>query len=313
VVVVTRNKEITNALLERMGIPFVCLSAPAAGAVGLATELARRWWQVARIIKRERIDVAVSISGISTSLPARLRGIRNVTFTDTEDATLSNRLAFPFTDVIYTPRFFMGDLGKKHVRYDGLHELAYLQGFDFAAARRTRVELGLPERYSIVRLVAYDALHDRDVQGLRGPEVEKLIEHLKPAGEVFVTSQAELPEELRAYRLQTPIEKVHAVLEGASIFVGESPTMAVESGLLGTPAFLVSGRVHRLGNMVGLERDHALLRNLASWSELSAALPAEGSLPALKAEWQARAERYRKSATDMVEFVTQAILGPPRS
>ena len=45
-------------------------------------------------------------------------------------------------------------------------------------------------------------------------------------GKVFVTSQAELPPHLSAYRLQTPIDKVHAVLAGASIFVGESPTMA---------------------------------------------------------------------------------------
>jgi hypothetical protein len=310
-VIVTRNKEITNALLERLGIPFICLSEPASGIVALAGELGRRWWGISRLIRRERIEVAASISGISTSLPSRLCGIPNVTFTDTEDAGLSNRVAFPFTDVIYTPRFFLRDLGRKHVRYHGLHELAYLQGFDFEEARRVRAGLGLPERYSIIRLVAHDALHDRDVHGLREAEVERLIAQFRPQGEVFVTSQAELPERLRSYRLQTPIEKVHAVLAGASIFVGESPTMAVESGLLGTPAYLVSGRVHRLGNMIGLERDYSLLRNLASWQELARALPPGSDLPRLGAEWQERAERYRHETTNMADFISRAILEAP--
>jgi len=86
----------------------------------------------------------VSISGISTSLPARLTGTPNITFTDTEDAVLSNRIAFPFTDKIYTPVFFLKNLGAKHRRYAGLHELAYLQRFDFHAAQETRRRIALP-------------------------------------------------------------------------------------------------------------------------------------------------------------------------
>jgi len=90
-----------------MGIPYVCLSIPGTGAPALFSELLKRWKEIHRIIRAEKIDVAVSISGISTSAPARLRGIRNVVFTDTEDAKISNLVAFPFADRIYTPRFFL--------------------------------------------------------------------------------------------------------------------------------------------------------------------------------------------------------------
>ena len=306
--IVTRDKEITNALLDRMGMPLECLSSPRAGKAALFQELAFRWYRVASIIRKRKIDVAASISGISTSFPARVCGIRNVTFTDTEDAKISNLIAFPFSDVILTPEFFLGNLGRKHHRYRGLHELAYLQRYDFERGREVRRKLGLPERYSIIRKVALDALHDTDVQGFTLPQLMSLVERLKAIGQVFITSQNPLPESLSAYRLSTPIEDIHAVLEGAQLFIGESPTMAVESSLLGTPAFLISNRVSRLGNMVGLESQHELLRNYESWEAMDQAIPALGDLPALKPAWATRAKEFRESCVDMASLIEGAIL-----
>src|SRR5690606_1087382 len=116
-VVVTRNKEMVNELLERYGIPFRCLSSPAKGRFGLAAELLVRWAKITWLLCTEPVDLVVSISGISTSPPAWLMGKPNLTFTDTEDARLSNAIAFPFSDRVLTPDFFLEDLGDKHVRY----------------------------------------------------------------------------------------------------------------------------------------------------------------------------------------------------
>jgi predicted glycosyltransferase len=275
----------------------------------LLKELVHRWRELIRIIRREKIDRAVSISGITTSFPARICRIPNVTFTDTEDAKISNFVAFPFTDVIYTPEFFLQSLGRKHRRYSGLHELAYLQGYDFEEGKKARQALGLPARYSIIRRIAFDALHDEGVSGFSEEELLKLVAHLKAAGEVFITSQSPLPSSLSAYRLDTPLEKIHAVLEGAQVFIGESPTMAVESSLLGTPAFLVSNRSPRLGNMVHLERDYDLLRCFPDWHALKRALPGAGDLGTLKSDWSDRAQRFRAQCPDMASFIYRAVTG----
>ncbi len=303
--VISRNKDITNRLLEREGIAFDCFSSPAQSLPGLMKELSGRWWKTGRMIHRQSVDLAVSISGITTSLPARIQSTRNLVFTDTEDATLSNRIAFPFADVIWTPRFFLRNLGKKHRRYLGLHELAYLQDFDFDEATQVRSQMGLPEKYFFLRVVANDALHDRSIQGLRTEDLRSLIGGLKNHGEVFLSSEAKLPADLETYRTRFPIEKVHAVMAGAQAFIGESPTMAVESSLLGTPAALISGRCALLGNMVGLEKEFNLLKCFASWGEFSAPRFLEAHS---KAEWHARAQAFRQESPAMRPFILNTLM-----
>lgn len=308
-VVLTRNKDITNQLLDEMGITYHCLSRPARGKWRMGMELLWRWLATTYYLLRYRIDRAVSISGITTGLPARLCGVPNAVFTDTEDANLSNYIAFPFATRIYTPEFFLKDLGSKQQRYAGLHELAYLQHFDFAAAALRRMKLGLPPRYFIIRLIANDALHDSDIQGIRVADVERLIQHLSSHGRVYVTSEGAPHPRLAPYRLQTPLVDIHAVLEGATLFIGESPTMAVESSLLGTPAFLLSQRCQRLGNMVGLEERHRLLRNFGTFGELEAALRQVGDFEQAKADWRYRAVHFRTGSCDMDELITQVMTG----
>ena len=302
--VISRNKDITNQLLEREGIAFECLSAPAKSLPGLMKELAHRWWQTGKRLRRHSVDLAVSISGITTAVPARVRATRKLVFTDTEDATLSNRIAFPFADAIWTPTFFLKDLGPKHQRYRGLHEMAYLQDFDFEAAEAVRREMGLPQKYFLLRTVANDALHDRDIRGLRAAELQQMITALETRGQVFLSSESALPNELEKYRTRFSVEKIHAVMAGAQAFIGESPTMAVESSLLGTPAALISGRCPRLGNMVGLQQEQ-LLCCYTAWSQfnLEDFLSSES-----KSGWQQRAAAFRAQVPSVREHIFKTIV-----
>jgi hypothetical protein len=311
VVVVTRDKEITDRLLRQYGIPFQSLSVPAKGMGRLMRELLLRWSRIHTIIRREKIDACLSISGISTGIPAFLAGIPNIVFTDTEDANLSNRIAFPFATEIWTPEFFLADLGRKHRRYNGLHELAYLQAFDYEAARREREELGLPGEYCIVRLIAHDALHDRDITGLGRDELRALVDKLRNLGHVYITSQGGVPPEFAENEMRFPIEKMHAVLAGARIFVGESPTMAVEAGLLGVPSYLISNRVARLGNMIGLARETpGVLVNCSSWQEFTRRCPgSEPELGTLAAAWRERSRRYRDATVPVTDLIVKTVLG----
>ncbi|MCB0403617.1 MAG: DUF354 domain-containing protein [Bdellovibrionales bacterium] len=308
VVVVTRNKEITNQLLDQEEIEYRCLSTPRRGKLGLLFELLARWFHITEIILKEKIDLAVSISGISTSFPAWFTGIKSYTFTDTEDANLTNIVAFPFSSQIVTPRFFLKGLGKKHICYDGLHELAYLQEFDREKASTIRRQLGFTEPYSIVRLVSNDALHDHDTKNLDTPGLRRLISALSRKGKVYISSQTPLSSEFRDHQLNIPITQIHAVLEGAQLFVGDSPTMAVESSLLGTPAYLVSPRIPRLGNMVHLDRDYNLLNCYLSWNDFWVAFSGVTELRHLKQEWTARSNKFLHACPSVSNFVTDMIL-----
>jgi predicted glycosyltransferase len=310
VTVVTRSKEMTNQLLDEMGIPFICLSHPAKGKLGSLIELLRRWMMIGRILHSKRISVAASISGISTSFPAWVLNVRNILFTDTEDAKLSNRIAFPFADLIFTPEFFLLELGPKHRRFRGLHELSYLQNFDESGSKQIRKKLGISERYSILRLVSNDALHDSDIQGLSLPVVEQIVQKLSSFGEVWISSPYKLSPALEENRLKIPFREIHSILSGARLFLGESPTMAVESSLFGVPSLLVSGRVERLGNMIHLEKDFELLKCFKSWADLESKLQNYiDSLDQERENWRTRATRYREACENVDSLILSAILG----
>ncbi|MFW9998329.1 MAG: hypothetical protein ACFFD4_40195, partial [Candidatus Odinarchaeota archaeon] len=53
-------------------------------------------------------------------------GVPVYVFYDTEHATISNLLAYPFATCIYVPRCYRKQIRWRHVRYSGYHELAYL-------------------------------------------------------------------------------------------------------------------------------------------------------------------------------------------
>lgn len=52
-------------------------------------------------------------------------------------------------------------------------------------------------------------------------------------------TESELPADLEPYRIHIPIEQMHHVQAAASLFVGESATMASESVCLATPAIYI--------------------------------------------------------------------------
>ncbi|MBN2407213.1 MAG: DUF354 domain-containing protein [Elusimicrobia bacterium] len=307
ITVVTRNKEMTDRLLDRMGIEYISLGNPASTKTGLMAELLARWIRIFSIIKRRGIVLAASISGISTAFPSWLAGIRNITFTDTEDAALTNRISFPFSSLVVTPGFYLKDIKKKHIRYAGLQELAYLKDFDAAGVYGFRKSHGLDSEYCVVRLIAYDAVHDWSISRMTRGDLDRLIETLKPFGRVIILSQRELPEEYSRFRLDFDCDKVHYLLAGSSIFIGESPTMAVESSMLGVPAFLLSQRHPVLGNMVNLESRHRLLENFSDFESLHERLLKIGDIKAFGKEWKARSEIFVKSTDDINRIAAELI------
>ncbi len=242
VVVTARDKDITLALLEEMGIEHHVLGSAGRGMTGLAGELIRRDWSLWRFARRARPDVLTGVGGVWAAHVAALLRRPAVVWDDTEHARVSHALTFPLASVVCTPQCYTRELGRKHVRYAGCHELAYLHPDRFTPDPALIAELGIdPDRpYAVIRLVGWGAHHDVGHHGFDRAGlvrfVEELADHLQPC----VTVEGELPADLERYRLAIPYRHIHHVLGLASLYVGEGATMASEAAVMGTPSVYVN-------------------------------------------------------------------------
>jgi predicted glycosyltransferase len=172
-------------------------------------------------------------------------------------------ITFPFARAVVTPSCFGRTLGRKHVRYDGYHELAYLHPRHFSPDPRIPDQLGLDpgEPYFVTRFVSWEAAHDRGHSGFTLDGQRDLVRRLADHGRVVLTSESPVPPDLERYRLRVAPSRIHDVLAHAALYVGEGATMASEAALLGVPSLYINPL--QLGYLEEQERRYGLVRCIA--------------------------------------------------
>ncbi|MDD1699694.1 MAG: DUF354 domain-containing protein [Methanoregula sp.] len=190
--------------------------------------------------------------GMSVAHIGFLCRIPSVVFDDTEHARLEHTFMTPFASTICTPSSYRSDLGIKQVRYNSLHELAYLHPNYFTPDPAVLSDIGLSpdEPYIVMRFVSWDASHDFGHHGICNKV--KLIKELEPYGRVLITSEGPLLPELRQYQIRVSSEKLHDLLYFATLYVGEGGTMASEAAVLGTHAIHISTTAKYCGTFCDL-------------------------------------------------------------
>jgi len=258
VAVIGRNETVVEDLLEEYGMEHRLVGETPDGLTALAATQARYEAALYRYARRFSPDIIAGIGGVAAAHVARLVGARGIVFTDTEHATLSNALAIPFADLVCTPDCFHKDLGSKQYRYPGYHELAYLtpERFTPDSSVLDAVGVGPQETFVILRLTAWNALHDVGEGGLAG--AVDIVEQLEATGaRVLITASVDLPSELESRRAAVPPHRLHDLLANAALFIGEGATTAAESAVLGTPAVYVN--TLEAGTLAELENRYGLL------------------------------------------------------
>jgi len=312
VIVTARDKDLTLRLLDLYRITYNCISSEAGTKTGLAKELISRNWKMARIIRRGKPDVIASIGGISTAQAGFLTRTRNYIFYDTENATLSNLISYPFATEVVTPECYQGKVRGHHTTYPGYHELAYLHPDRFKANPAILLEHGVNpgEPYSVVRFVSWKALHDVKAKGFSVEEKVRLTRVLEKYGKVYITSESPLPEEFDRFRLPIPPHQVHHLLAFARLFIGESATMASESCILGTP-FIYLDKVGR-GYTNEQDNRYGLGFNFRPWEAPDAISKAEevlsGNMKNNPRLYKAVA-RMLDEKIDVTKFIVGKLLG----
>ncbi len=311
VLITSRDKDLTHRLLDLYGLRYECLSREARGKGGMARELWTRNLRLRRIIRREKPRVLASIGGISTAQVGFLTRTPNLVFYDTENATLSNLLSYPFATAVVTPACYEKKVLGRHVTYRGYHELAYLHPARFqpdpGVLESRGIDPGRP--FSVVRFVSWKAMHDVRAFGFSLDKKRELVRSLSEFGGVYITSEAALPEDLEPYRLPMEPHHVHHLLAFARLFIGESATMASESAILGTPAVYVD--VVGRGYTNEQERKYGLVSNFRPSQPDAAIARAREILAADRKnddDFQAGRRRLLEEKLDVTSFMVDLLL-----
>ena len=227
---------------------------------------------------------------------------------------------FPFYSNVVCP--YVCDAGKwekKKIGYSGYQKLTYLHPNYFTPDKKV-VEKYFPvdeSPYYIIRFAKLAAHHDVGVKGFSIEVARKVIDILKSKGRVFITSEDTLPEEFEQYRLRINPLDIHHVMAFATLYIGDSQSMAVEASMLGVPALRFNDFVgkKKIGVMEELEHVYGLTYGISSHEpqQLYDKIQELIAIPNLREEFQSRRQRMLDEKIDVTAFLTWFLENYPAS
>src|SRR3990170_6187020 len=124
--IVAWDKDITLYLLNVYGFEYEIIGENYRGLIKKAYGMFVSELKVLKVVRKFKPDILVAGAPYLAHV-SRLIGKPHIDFTDTENAHLANWLSSPFTDVIITPSCYKRKFDpKKHIKFNGYMELAYL-------------------------------------------------------------------------------------------------------------------------------------------------------------------------------------------
>ncbi len=318
IAITTRDKEFSLYLLNHYGFEYRCTGKNLSSKLGKLYSILRNDLEIYRVARRFQPDMFVSFLSPFAAHVGRLMNKPVIAFNDTENARIGIAFAKPYTDVFVVPECYEGEFPRdRMVWFRGYFELAYLHPNRFSPNPEIRSLLGISasENYVVMRFVSWAANHDIGHSGISLENKRKAVQEFSRLARVFITSEKPLPEDLQPYRINIPAERIHDALGFASLFYGESATMASESAVLGTPAIYLddAGR----GYTNEQEKQYGLIFNYGeSMTEQKESIQKGIELlrqPQIKTEWQGRRQRMLSESIDVTEFMVWFLENYPES
>lgn len=308
--IVAREKDITLNLLDAYNFDYEVVGKNYKGMIKKIYGLFETDLKLYKIVKNFNPDLLLYGTPYLAQV-SKLFNKPHIMLLDTEHANFAYWLSYPFTDVVLTPECFDKNIDKKkQVTFNGYFELAYLHPNYFKPDPHVLKELGLcnNSKFIIMRFSAWEAHHD--IKDCGFSDKVKAVKSLEKFANVFISSESELPDELKKYRLTLPPEKIHHLLYYANLFIGESAPMCTESAILGTPAIFVS--TSRRGYTDELEFKYDMVYTFQNTQE-KAIEKAEELLKAedTKSKWILKREKLLNEKIDVTMFLTEFVKNYP--
>lgn len=308
--IVAWDKDVTLYLLNTLGFSYELIGKSYKNFIGKSYDMLRSDLKVFQIAKRFKPDIFIHGDPYLAHV-SKILGKLHIEYSDTEHAKLVQLTTFPFTDIICTPSCFTKKIDpRKHIKFDGYSELAYLHPNYFKPNPSVLKDLGLSEgeKFIIIRFVAWGASHDIKQHGFT--HKEEFLRKLEDYGRILISSEKKLDEKFEKYRINVPPERIHDLLYYATMYIGEGATMAAEASMLGTPSIYVN--TLRLGYLDEIERKYSLVYNFLDpkIGQIQAIEKAIEMLddPNLKNKWQIRRKKLINDKIDVTKFMTNLIL-----
>ena len=307
-----RDEELIETLLDRYAMEGTCLAPGNSGTLDAMRNQAVYELGLLRRARRIQPDVMTAIGGIAVAHVASLVGARSVVFDDSGEYAPLNRIGRRFADLVCTPVSEDCEYGTTQQEYPGYHELAYLHPDRFEPDPEALADLGVDveEPYFVVRFVGWNAQHDIGHAGFDQAARRRLVDELSDLGSVYVTTEEQLPAELREYRLPVPPEMIHDLLYYADLYVGDSQTMATEAALLGTPAVRCNSFVESgdMGNFRELQAEYGLVFSTGDAEEAISQAVQWAADPETDQRWQQRLASLHGDKIDVTAFVVGTLI-----
>lgn len=224
------------------------------------------------------------------------------------------KTSYPYATAILTPQYCDG--GKwdsKMTKYAGFQKLAYLHPNHFTPQYSiVKPHLRNPQKeYVLLRFSRLWAHHDDNIRGMTNVIAIRLVNMLSTKYDIYISSERPLCKELESYRMTINPQDIHHWLAFASIYVGDSQSMAVESAMLGTPSIRFSDFAHRIGVLNTLEERYNLTSGIPTDKpdQLFSTVEHLMNTPNLKEVYQQRREAMLAEQIDVTSFYVEYVSG----
>lgn len=323
VFILIKTKDILEDLLKQSGLPYfnILKEAHRKSKLGMFWDMLVRDWRMLLFVKKHKIDLLTGSTVEVAQVGWLTRKYRvNTGEDDMNVVPLFPKMAEPFMGTILSPRVCNNySLESYSVKYESYHELAYLHPHHFTADKQVVEKyFSTDTPYFVLRFSSLNAYHDSGIRGINTEIAQHLIDILKPHGRVYITSERELEPQFEPYRIKINTLDMHHVMAFATLYIGDSQTMAAEAGVLGVPFVRFNDFVGRIGYLNELEDVYRLgfgvkASESGSADRMYKIVEDILAMPNQKAEWQARRQKMLSEKIDYAQFLSWFIENYPDS
>ena len=326
VLFVIKSKDILETLLQNAGLPYVNINQHAhrGSKLGILWDMLVREYRIVKLCRKHKIDLLTGSTPDVAHAGWWLRKWRvNTGEDDAAVVPMFGKIAAPFIQSLVTPTTCNnGKSEPRSSKYPGYHELAYLHPNHFTPDPKIVEAYGIDtsKPYFVMRFASLNAHHDSGIKGINTEIAERLVKILEPHGRIYITSERPLEPQFEKYRIKINPLDMHHVMAFASLYIGDSQTMAAEAGVLGVPFVRFNDFVGRIGYLRELEDTYELGHGIKASAEGSVDALCERvetlvSMPSAerKATFAARREKMLSDKVDCAKFLTWFIENYPQS
>jgi uncharacterized protein len=306
-----REGEYQALLLEENGFKYRIIGKKQKGSIRKLLGIITFSYKILKTARQFKPDLFLSHGSMYAGYAALFTGKKHIALEDTGNM---EQLYFskPVSDVILSPQSLQIDLGKKHIRYKGFHELAYLHPKRFNPDISVLNELNVKEgeKFVIMRFVSWNATHDFGQSGLSSDQKTEFIEVISKYATVFISSEYALPEKFEKYALPISPGRLHHALFYAAMYIGEGATTASECAVLGTPALYINSI------SLGYLEQHQIYGLVYCFNDATGLIEKAVSLlntPGIKDEFLLRRKKMLEETIDVTAFLVWFVENYPES